>query len=173
MMEERLKALETAMKLEEDGKKFYMDVSEKATNVFTKDMFRSLAKDEDVHLATVKAIYKKLKEEDKWPKLITSIGDVVKTKAVFPDDAKDLNMTEEDISESLKVLEIGIKMEEDSIKFYNELAEKATDPFEIRFFLALEHEERGHYLILWDYREYLSDPAGWFGVREGFKLDGG
>ena len=173
MNEERLKALEIAMKLEEDGKKFYMDASEKATSAFVKDMFRSLAKDEDVHLEKVKEIYKKLKEEREWPKVVTSIGDVVKTKAVFPTDVKDLNMTEEDISESVKVLKIGIEMEEKSIKFYDELAEKATDPFEARFYLALVHEERGHYLSLWDYREYLEDPAGWFGMKEGFRLDAG
>jgi rubrerythrin len=171
MMDERLNALEIAMKLEEDGKKFYMDASEKATGTFAKDMFRSLATDEDVHLEKVKEIYKKLKEERTWPKVVTSIGDEVKIKTVFPEDVKDL--TEEDSSESVKVLAIGIDMEEKSITFYNELAEKATDPFEARFYLALAHEERGHFLSLWDYREYLEDPAGWFGMKEGFRLDAG
>ncbi|MFZ2071692.1 MAG: ferritin family protein [Halobacteriota archaeon] len=173
MDEERLKALEIAMKLEEDGKKFYTDASKKATSASAKDMFSSLAKDEDVHLEKVKEIYKKLKEEREWPKVVTSIGDVVTIKAVFPEDVKDLNMTGEDISESVKVLKIGIEMEEKSIKLYNELAEKATDTFESRFYLALAHEERGHYLSLWDYREYLEDPAGWFGMKEGFRLDAG
>ena len=172
-MEERLKALEIAMELEEDGKEFYMDARGEATSTFARDMFTSLAKDEDVHLEKVKAVYQNLKEGKKWPKLVTSIGDVVKTKAVFPKDAKDLSITEKDISGSIKVLEIGIKMEEKSIEFYNDLAEKASDPFEERFFFALAHEERGHYLSLWDYREYLKDPAGWFGMKEGFRLDGG
>lgn len=172
-MEERLKALELAMELEEDGKKFYTDASEKATSTFAKDMFGSLAKDEDVHLAKVQEIYDKLKKERAWPRRVTSVGDVVKIKAVFPTDAKDLDMTEEEISESVNVLKTGIEMEEKSIKFYNELADKAADPFEVRFFIALAHEERGHYLTLWDYREYLEDPAGWFSMKEGFRLDGG
>ena len=172
-MEERLKALEIAMKLEEDGKKFYTDACKRITNAFAKYMFGLLAKDEDVHREKVKEIYIKLKEEREWPKVVTDIGDVVMTKAVFPGDAKTLNMTKKDISESVKVVKMGIEMEEKSIKFYNELAEKATDHFERRFFLALAHEERGHYLSLWDYREYLEDPAGWFGVKEGFRLDGG
>lgn len=172
-MEERLKALEIAMKLEDDGKKFYTDAGEKATSTFAKDMFGSLAKDEDVHLEKVKELYQKLKEERAWPKVVTSIGDVVKTKAVFPKDTKDLNMTEGEISESINVLKMGMEMEEKSIKFYNELAEKATDPFEVRFYLALAHEERGHHLSLWDYREYLEDPAGWYSMKEGYRLDAG
>ncbi len=77
------------------------------------------------------------------------------------------------MEERLKALEIAIKLEEDGKKFYNELAEKATDPFEGRFFFALAHEERGHHLSFWDYREYLEDPAGWFSMKEGFRLDGG
>ena len=72
MSEERLKALEIAMELEEEGKKLYMDASEKATNAFAKEMFGSLAKDEDMHLEKVKAIYKKLKEERAWPKMVIS-----------------------------------------------------------------------------------------------------
>jgi rubrerythrin len=172
-MEERLKALEIAMKREEDAKRFYLDASEKVTAAYAKDMFKSFAKEERKHLTTVRAIYNRLKEERTWPKLVTSIGDVVKTKAVFPKDLEELNMTKKDIEVSLGILKIGIEREEQSVKFYHELAEKASDPFETRFFIALEHEERGHYLSLWDTREYLEDPAGWFGMKEGFRLDAG
>jgi len=172
-MEERLKALEIAMKREEDAKKFYLDASEKVTTAYAKDMFKSVAKEEEKHLTTVRAIYNRLKEERTWPKLVTAIGDVVKTKAAFPRELEELNMTKKDIEVSLGILKIGIEREEQSVKFYHELAEKASDPFETRFFIALEHEERGHYLSLWDYREYLEDPAGWFGMKEGFRLDAG
>ncbi|MBE0517407.1 MAG: ferritin family protein [Methanophagales archaeon] len=157
--EERLKALEIAMKLEEDGKKFYMDAREKAPDIFAKEMFESRAKDEDVHVEKVKAVYQRLKEEKKWPRLVTSIGDVVKIKAVFPKDARDLNITKEEIPGQLEILNLGIEMEEKSIELYDGLAGKASDPFEVRFFVALVHEERGHYLSLWDYREYLMDPV--------------
>jgi rubrerythrin len=172
-MEDRLKALEIAMKREEEAKKFYVDASEKVTNAFAQDMFKSFAKEEEKHFTMVKKVYDRLKEERAWPKLVTSIGDVVKTRAVSPKDLEELNKTKKDIEVSLGILNVGIAREEQSIKFYHELAEKASDPFETRFFIALEHEERGHYLSLWDYREYLMDPAGWFGMKEGFRLDAG
>ena len=172
-MEERLKALEIAMGREEDAKAFYLDASSKVTNVFAHAMFQSFAKEEEKHLEKVREVYNKLKSERTWPKMITSIGDVVKTKAVFPKDVEELNMTEKDLEVNLKILKMGIAREEQSVKFYHELAEKATDPFEARFFIALEHEERGHYLTLWDYREYLEDPAGWYSMKEGYRLDAG
>lgn len=43
----------------------------------------------------------------------------------------------------------------------------------LQIYIALSREERGHYLELLDYREYFEDPAGWFGMKEGFRLDGG
>ncbi|GEM_PF-6336262 len=61
-MEERLKALEIAMKREEDAEKFYLDAGEKVTNAYAKDMFKSVAKEEEKHLTTVRAIYNRLKE---------------------------------------------------------------------------------------------------------------
>ncbi|RZN44260.1 MAG: hypothetical protein EFT35_00165 [Methanophagales archaeon ANME-1-THS] len=172
-MDERLKALEIAMKREEEAKRFYLDAREKVTNTFARDMFTSFASEEEKHLTMVKRVYDRLREERAWPKLVTSIGDAVQIKSVSPKDLEELNKNKKDIEVSLGILKIGIAREEQSIKFYHELAEKASDPFETRFFIALEHEERGHYLSLWDYREYLMDPAGWFGMKEGFRLDGG
>jgi rubrerythrin len=172
-MEDRLKALEIAMEREMDAKAFYLDASEKITNAYAQDMFKSFAKEEEKHLEKVKGMYKKLKAAKTWPKLITSIGDVVKTKAVFPKELTELKMAEKDLEVSLELLKLGIAREERSMKFYHELAEQAIDPFEKRFFIALEHEERGHYLTLWDFREYLEDPEGWYSMKEGFRLDGG
>jgi rubrerythrin len=172
-MDDRLNALEIAMKREVEAKKFYVDASEKVSNAFAKDMFTTFAKEEEKHLTMVKKVYDRLKDERAWPKLVTSIGDVVQIKSVSPKDLEELNKNRQDIEVSLGILNIGIAREEQSIKFYHELAEKASDPFETRFFIALEQEERGHYLSLWDYREYLMDPAGWFGMKEGFRLDGG
>ncbi|HHI30197.1 MAG TPA: hypothetical protein ENL17_00605 [Candidatus Methanoperedenaceae archaeon] len=166
--EERIQALKTAIKLEEDGKAFYLKASEKTTQSFAKDMFKSLAEAENKHIKVVKTVYERLKKERDWPKLVIPTGDP-KTATVFPEE---LSMSEEELSESVKVLEIAIGMENESIKLYDGLTEKAVDPFEKRFYIVLSNEERDHYLDLSDYRDYLQDPTGWFATREGFMLDG-
>jgi rubrerythrin len=172
-LEERLKALEIAMEREMDAKAFYLDASEKTTNAYAQDLLKSFAKAEEKHLEKVKAMCKKLEAEQAWPKLITSIGDVVTVRTVSPDAVQAVDMAKKDLEVSLEILKLGIEREERSMKFYHELTEKATDPFEKRFFIALEHEERGHYLTLWDFREYLEDPEGWYSMKKGFRLDGG
>lgn len=168
-MKGRIKALETAIKLEEEGKEFYTKASEKTSQPYAKNLFKSLAESENRHILRVKEIYEKIKSEDKWPKLVTPEVDISDKKSVFPKDPK---ITDDEFLEISDAINIGIEMEEKSIKFYDDLTEKATDPFEKRFYIVLSREERGHYLDLWDYLEYLQDPAGWFGMKEGFRLDG-
>jgi len=165
---DRINALKTAIKLEEDGNAFYLKASEKITQNFAKEMFKSLADAEDKHLKVVNTIYERLKKGGKWQKLVIPMTDP-KTVTVFPEE---LGMSEEELSESVNVLDIAIRMEEESIKLYDGLLEKAVDPFEKRFYIVLSNEEREHYLDLSDYRDYLQDPAGWFTTRESFMLDG-
>ena len=57
--------------------------------------------------------------------------------------------------------------------FYRSQGEKAQYDVEKKFYETLAAEERGHYLALVDYREYLVDPAGWFRKAEHHSLDGG
>jgi len=168
-MEGRKKALETAIKLEEDGKEFYLKSAEKTIETFAKDIFKYLAEVEDAHVEVAKSIYKNLKNDGKWPKLVTPPGKEIDVISIFP---KDLDIGGEDISGIKSALDIGISMEEKSIKFYDELSDSAIDPLEKRFYIALSREERGHYLLLSDSKEYIEDPAGWFNLREGFRLDG-
>ncbi|MBN1454866.1 MAG: ferritin family protein [Methanomicrobia archaeon] len=173
-MEERLKALKLAMEREAEAKAFYLEASRKMTNDFAQDMFQSLARDEERHLRTVKAVFDRLSKERAWPKQVTSIGDTVTVRTVSLADVRSIEVAaKKDLDVSRGILKLGIEREEWSMEFYHELAEKATDPFEKRFFIALEHEERGHYLTLWDYREFLEDPEGWFNMKEGFRLDAG
>lgn len=168
-MTDRKKALETAIKLEEDGKEFYLKSAEKASKTFANDIFKYLAEVEDKHIEVAKSIYNNLKSGDKWPKLVTPPEKEIDIISIFP---KDLDIAGETVSGIKEALDVGISMEEKSIKLYDELSEKATDPFEKRYYIALSREERGHYLMLTDSKDYIDDPAGWFNLREGFRLDG-
>ena len=106
-MEERLKALETAIKLEEDGKEFYTKASEKTTQAYPKNLFKSLAEAEDRHILRAKEIYEKIKNDNKWPKLVTPKGDDMEKMSVFP---KDPNITDDELKEITNAINIGIEM---------------------------------------------------------------
>jgi rubrerythrin len=62
-------------------------------------------------------------------------------------------------------------MENKTYDFYK--SQNTSYDTERELYEALAAEERGHYLVLRDYSEYLTDPAGWFIEKEHPSLDGG
>ena len=71
-----------------------------------------------------------------------------------------------------EAIQLALELEEKSYDYYDGLARKAAGLFERRFFAALSYEERGHYLILLDSLDYLTDPSGWLERKEKILLDG-
>ncbi len=65
-----------------------------------------------------------------------------------------------------------IEMEIKSRDYYKNRAEKSPSDIERKFFTSISAEEQGHYLALIDYKEYISDPDGWFTRTEHHLLDG-
>jgi rubrerythrin len=66
-----------------------------------------------------------------------------------------------------------MEMENKTEKFYSSRGAEAVYGAEKKLYTSLAAEERGHFLALVDYREYLIDPAGWFRKAEHHSLDGG
>ena len=69
----------------------------------------------------------------------------------------------------VEALEFALRFEREGKEFF----EKEADPLEKRFYLTLATEERGHFLLILDSYDYLSDPSGWFAQKERSLLDGG
>ena len=63
-------------------------------------------------------------------------------------------------------------MEIKSRDYYRQRADEASSDTEKKFFKAISAEEQGHYLALVDYREYITDPDGWFTRTEHHLLEG-
>lgn len=161
-------ALKKAIKLEKDGIDFYLKSADKAKNKFTKNIFEELAKEEENHIKAIHRIYESLKSGSKreW----ITYSDEKNIEKVFQEALIEKAKKSKNDIEALK---FALELEVKSIKYYEGLAKRAEDNFERRFYLTLSYEERGHYLKLLDSIEYLSNPAGWYYVRERSMVDGG
>jgi len=132
-----------------------------------------LAKEEDLHMKKIMEVYRDLEDKGKWEERITVVGNPERVKTVF---AEAMARIDKDIKASagdLEALKRAMDLEQRGQNLYNDLAEKAADPLEKRFYLTLATEERGHFLLILDSYDYLSDPAGWFAQKERSLLDGG
>lgn len=170
-----LKILEAAIKLEEDGRKFYLSASEKAKNIPAKRLLASLADEELKHIERITELHNGLKENKEWADFQKSISKEAKAKMrlIFkPLSQGEQKRIKADPS-SLEAIELAMKKERLSYNFYNEQA-KATDISIARiFYNRLKAEEEYHYDLLEEAYSYLSDIASWFVKQEGRVMEGG
>ncbi|MBM3133145.1 MAG: hypothetical protein FJZ95_08970 [Chloroflexi bacterium] len=168
-----MEPLELAIKLEMEGKAFYQAASEKSGDELGKALFARLAKEEDFHAAKAREIAEFLKRGETPLAIEESLDNGKRLDAIFAKARKGSASKRKAGSPELEAVKVALDLEEKSRKFYEEHGATAKTDFERRFFKALKGEERGHYLSLIDYREYLTDPVGWFTRTERHSMDGG
>lgn len=168
-----IRALQLAIQMEIDGRVYYQKGSQKSDNKIGRDLFQWLAAEEDKHRQRFEEIYKTIGTKKAWPKTnIQSVkGKGIRT--LFADAISVLDSHSWASPDELDAVAKAISMENKTYDFYRNQSQIAISPAERGFYEALATEEKGHYLVLIDYREYLLDPAGWFRKTEHHSLDGG
>lgn len=166
-----LQDLQTAIQMEQDGRKFYEAAARNAKDQGTREIFEYLANGEVYHIKRIQEIYDSLARDPHWEESMCEFSPPVEDPKIFSAALAKGNMGA-GTADDLKALEIGMQMESRSIEFYQRLARQAQDPKERRFLLSLVNEERGHYNFLADYRNYLVDPADWYFIKEMGHVDG-
>jgi len=169
MIEKNINALKKAIQLEKDGIDFYLKSANKTKNIFTKTIFEELAREEENHIKAINKIYEDLKNKSIKIEWVTS-GSKDNIEKVFQEA---LVEKAKKSKSDLEALNLVLDFEDKSIKYYERLAKNSKDNFERRFYLTLSYEERGHYLKIMDSIQYISDPTGWYYVKERSMVDGG
>ena len=164
--------LEIAVGMEIEGKEFYLKAGEKSGDQFGQKLFARLAREEDFHAVKALEIANALKS-GQTPATIENLFDAGKRiNSIFAWAQKDIEPRKQIAQDEFDAIRLALDLEERTRTFYKEQSTKAETEFERSFFKALMNEERGHYLSLVDYREYLTDPASWFVKAEHHSLDG-
>jgi len=168
-----LEAIQFAIQMEIDGKVYYQKASGETGNKVGKELFKWLAGEEDKHRQRFEDIYNIIKEQKAWPmvEIQPRKGDILKT--IFSEAMRTAVPTVKAASAELDIIDEAMEMENKTEKFYSSRGSEAVYDAEKKLYKALAAEERGHFLALVDYREYLFDPAGWFRKAEHHSLDGG
>jgi rubrerythrin len=168
----RSDALGIAIRMEEEGIRFYSKAAEQAEHTLAKKMFASLVKDEERH----RAIFQEMAaqegvrpsradelEESSPAKRIRSIfkGAVAKAKKSF-----------QSTDEVIRALDIALGMEQKAYFFYAGAAKTMADAQEKQILLKIAEEENEHFRILNDTRLYLTYPEMWNIIQEKPVIDG-
>ncbi|MCX5993354.1 MAG: ferritin family protein [Chloroflexi bacterium] len=168
-----INALKFALQMEIDGKKFYAMAARESSDRVGRDLYSWLAEQEGLHYKRFEEIYTALTAEKGWPAAGVNPAKPVKMGTLFSglirEAAKPAGAGAAEIGSADKAIEMEIK----SRDYYRQRADESSSDAEKKFFRAIAAEEQGHYLALIDYREYITDPDGWFTRTEHHLLEGG
>lgn len=166
-------ALEIAIQMEMDGKKFYLKASQESSNELGKQLLQTLAKEEDSHRVRFEKIYEQVREQDEFPEVDFRPDNGQALRTVFSEAGNGLAEHSTPLGSELDAVQTAMEMENKTRDFYLDRAENAISEAEKKFYTAVASEETEHHLVLLDYYEYLKDPAGYFTGKEHPSLDGG
>jgi rubrerythrin len=168
-----LAALKIALQMEVDGKECYLGESRQSGNEVGRRLLQSLAEEEDIHQQRLLEIYEAIRNKKAWPVVALQPDRGSQLRDVFFTTCELTGMNLSAGTADFGIIETAVKREKESYDFYNRQSAQATYDAEREFYRAVAAEEREHELILLDYHEYLTNPAGWFVKKEHHSLDGG
>lgn len=140
-----------AMKMELQGKACYETLAASTQIAGLRTVFTGLAADEQKHYDVLRG----LKEGKEWSMTDSSMLD--RTRTVFTELVGDKERLG-DLKEDLDGYRLGLKMEADSVKLYEDLARKAEDPEMVQLYLKLANEEKNHFNIIENICDFLMRP---------------
>jgi rubrerythrin len=168
-----IEGLKLAIQIEIDGKKYYEESAEKSASNLGKQLFEWLAGEEDKHRNRFEQIYDAIRNRKNWPRILIEPGGETRARNMFLEAARSTTTETGDNSSEQDIIVKALELEDKTHNLYLERSKTAKGAAEKNFYNALAIEERGHFLALTDYREYLIDPAGYFTRTERHSLDGG
>jgi len=168
-----LKALQTAIQMEIDGKEYYLKASQQSGNELGKKLLEALAAEEDIHRQKFEQIYNAIRKEKDWPKTDFQPDGGRNLRTIFAKATGQMTSKTKAPTSEMDAVKTAMDMENETHDFYKQREQVATYAAEREFYQALAAQGKEHHLILLDYYEYLKDPAAWFVEKEHHSLDGG
>ena len=157
---DELTVLTKAMKLEREGRRFYLQAAEASDDEDTAGMFKTLAEEEEHHYAYLERQHNQLKEGKSW----VSIPELDKVQAVdagapiFPPDKKapDVLTAKPSLEDALL---FGLDTEMKSYGLYKRCSMEIGNPEAKQMFEKLAAVERGHFdTLMTRYESYFGYP---------------
>lgn len=154
---------EYAMDLEEEGRKYYLELADQAPHQGMKRIFERLAEDEQKH-------YNVIKEMEKEHPPVEETEVLRESKNIFTEMKEEGDYPDFDQSHA-DLYRKALKIEEKSRDFYLEKSGEVEDAGQKEIFQKLAEEEKKHYFLLDNLIEFVTRPDTWLEDAEFFHLD--
>jgi rubrerythrin len=140
-----------ALKMEEDGRAYYQKLAAEANVPEFKTIFAMLADAEQEHHDAIKAMKKGVPAEQVDSKVLEKAKNVFQKLLERKQTLASLKADPDGFKNAIRIAEEGIKL-------YEELAGKETNPVAAKVLLMLAEEERKHLEIMENIYEFAEAP---------------
>ena len=160
-----LEGLQLALKMEQDGRTFFLEARDKASHPLAQGTFNALADWEQEHIRIIERFYASLKDKGEWASvesLQPKEGSAIATfKTIFQQAQEHVDETAKAATSDLEAHRMARDWEAKISAFYRERAGQATEEDARVFYEFMAGQEAEHYQILDNGLEYLEDPVKW------------
>ena len=153
-------AIETAIQMEKDGYSFYEKAAAQTSSDMGRNIFKSLAADELLHLEVFQKLFDKKIGKDEWYDLVNTSNKYVDIP-VFPKDLEKVEGANPDTNE-IDALRIGMDSEKRSIDYYTKIREDSSDEELKKIIDEIINQEKKHYNILEGEFHHINSTGYWF-----------
>ncbi|MGQ9472702.1 MAG: ferritin family protein [Candidatus Caldatribacteriaceae bacterium] len=168
--------LQEALRMEEDGRNFYLEGAEKVENALSREVLKRLADEELIHIEKIQEGYQKIKNQESF--VFEGWGGIRKSSReyfenVFTEARQQMDDLLTPQVGELETIKMAMDLESKSHRFYVEKIKEVVDKEVSRFLDFLASEEYRHYNLLFNTHEYLSNPSDWYYREEKPIFEGG
>lgn len=161
MIDEDVKnAIKTAIQMEKDGYAFYKKASAQTSSDMGREIFDSLANDEQLHLEVFQKLFEDRINKSEWNNLVNSSKKYAEID-IFPKDLQQIEGANPDTNE-LDAIKIAMDSEKDAIEYYGKIKEKTKEDDIKRIINEIIEQEKNHYSILQEEFEHLTKTGYWY-----------
>jgi rubrerythrin len=162
----------TALEMKEKKKALYGDALKTCPDQVGQETFRILLDAETEHTHQIDEISQEFKQGKGWADACKFYPAQEHLKKAFHRIAEEQSGAGPVCADDIRALETGMKLENASIRFFEDQLKIATDPLARQFLERMVNDEREHFTLLADLKFYYSDPHAWFMEKGKARLDG-
>ena len=162
-----MNVFEYAMKMETDGRQFYLDSAENVDSPELKKILLELAEDEAKHYAIFKALKGGLTTEYKETEKTSILTTVKNVFEKLRDDKQELEFP----PEAKAIWEKAREIEKESEEFYREKAGEMESDSQKKILNRIADEEHRHWVTMQNVIQFLDRPNHWLEDAEWSNLE--
>lgn len=153
-------AIKRAIQMEKDGYAFYTRAAAQTSSAMGQTIFETLARDEELHLATFQKLFEDKVGKEEYDALVNSSNKYAKI-GVFPKDINTVEGVNTDPNE-LDALNVAMDSEKEAIDYYSKILAETQDAEVKEILEEIIQQEKNHYLILNEEFTHLGKTGYWY-----------